>query len=201
MIRRHFLAGVVGLKAMCAAAALMVGVGQAEAATARCERSDAYDPPIYGTKLTYDFDVFIRQGFIDNEDNPIEAYGPYSKNVAVPMRANITSLPADYCADITLSSLGQTWQTTESFGTLGFVAFGNTADGGRFVFSLFNDLIGDSLDIEWHTADSYAWVLLDIENVRLAPVPLPATAALLPVGIGALAMMRKRRKSGQAGTV
>ena len=31
--------------------------------------------------------------------------------------------------------------------------------------------------------------------VELAPVPLPASVALLPLGIGALAMMRRRRRS------
>ncbi|WP_306752806.1 hypothetical protein [Paracoccus actinidiae] len=31
--------------------------------------------------------------------------------------------------------------------------------------------------------------------IELAPVPLPATAALLPMGLGALAMMRRRRRT------
>ena len=194
MIRQHFLAGVVGLKVAVPAAVLMVGVGQAEAATGKCDYSGHYDPPVYGTKVTYNFDVFVKQGFADREDNPIDAYGPYSKDIGVPMQAKITYLPEDYCADITLSSQGQAWETDYSSWMFGFFASGWASDGARFAFSLDYFEPDDFLDLEWRTGDSYAWLLLSIENVRVAPVPLPATAALLPVGLGALAMIRRRRR-------
>lgn len=35
---------------------------------------------------------------------------------------------------------------------------------------------------------------IEFTEVQPAPVPLPATAALLPLGIGALALMRRRRR-------
>jgi hypothetical protein len=50
-------------------------------------------------------------------------------------------------------------------------------------------IIGDGY---WGSAVS---VTSTYEIIELAPVPLPASAALLPLGVGALALMRRRRKA------
>lgn len=88
-----------------------------------------------------------------------------------------------------------------SYGNWVFAA-GATSDGGKFVFVW--DAPGDSsqgltkyIDLEYSTEADYVWLLLAIENiatVEIAPVPVPLSAAFLPVGLGAFAMLRKRRR-------
>ena len=198
-IRQVFQEAFLGIRSMIVAACAAIGIGQAaEAAASRCEYSDHYDPPEIGIRENYDFDLYFREGFIGSEETPISSYGIYMKDVAVPMRATITHLAADYCADISLSSLGQVWDVTSSLMSVGldFIAYGNSPDDGNFLFSLSNQYgsYGSYLDLEYRTDDAYTWVLLDIDNVRVSPVPLPTTAALLPLGLGALAVMRRRRR-------
>lgn len=55
---------------------------------------------------------------------------------------------------------------------------------------------GDGFSISGNGYEGSAASITSIYTiVELAPVPLPASVALLPLGIGALAMMRRRRRS------
>lgn len=62
-------------------------------------------------------------------------------------------------------------------------------------FGLVNSVLsGFFVDIYYHSGTWDQYVRLDFQKVDVAPVPLPATTALLPLGIGALAALQKRRK-------
>ncbi|MGN7871059.1 VPLPA-CTERM sorting domain-containing protein [Paracoccus sp. 22332] len=45
-----------------------------------------------------------------------------------------------------------------------------------------------------YASEEYPWAKNVFGSFTLAPVPLPAAAALLPLGLGALALMRRRRR-------
>ncbi|TJZ85845.1 VPLPA-CTERM sorting domain-containing protein [Paracoccus hibiscisoli] len=181
------------IKSAVLAAVAALGIGSAaEAATGFCDRSDFYDPPIFGQKVKYSFDLFFKEAET-YDGSSITSYGPYTKDVSVPMRASITYLPADYCADITLTSRGEKWNITDQSWISGFWAIGTSPLGDGFVFSFLN---GEQniLSLMPNNLENVSYVDLAIENIQIAPVPLPASAALLPLGFGALAMMRKRRR-------
>lgn len=185
----------MGIRSVVAAAVVAVGMGQAaEAAAGRCEYSDHYDPPIFGERAIYDFDLYFKEGFIGGEENQIDSWGIYTKDSPVHMRMTTTYLPADYCADISLSSQGQAWTTTSSIWDFAFYAWGISPDGADFFFHFTPEDDKDSyLDLMYYNGEQPAWVLLAIDNIQLAAVPLPETAALLPIGLGALAILRRRR--------
>lgn len=178
MIRRHFLAGVVGLKAMCAAAALAVGVGQAaEAAT--------YDVIFTITTAQHDYLDF------DDGQKVTRTYLPewWGVEVNTPMQG-ILEIGADAVASLVVngrSFFGQAdatqWQDAENSWTEG-------QGGVWYSYMTWTGAAG----AWYHTADHRPDYYDVYADISLAPVPLPMTAALLPLGIGALALMRKRRR-------
>lgn len=223
MIRRHFLAGIVGIKAMCAAAALAIGAGQAEAATYTTVNYDLY--------LRYEGSVFTDFTAIDlasgreysspgypiedplglnvpNKKFPSVAVGdivrfiatvifPDDPNEVVGQYGNGGSAP--FCSVAGVSCVNTEY--TRRTGPYGFdlkysdqfAISGNAQVGSAFTYSHY--YTGD-----WFSNDGrmwyYAWDSQAVFTVvdTPAPVPLPATAALLPLGIGALALMRRRRR-------
>ncbi|TJZ86170.1 VPLPA-CTERM sorting domain-containing protein [Paracoccus hibiscisoli] len=182
------------IKSTILAAMAVAGIGSAaQAATGYCDRSDYYDPPIMGTKVKYTFDLFFKEAETD-DGSSITSYGPYTKETGIPMRASITYLPADYCADITLTSLGKKWNIADQSWGGGFFATGTSPMGESFVLSFLNRGEENLLTLTAKNLPNVGWVDLAVENIQIAPVPLPASSALLPLGFGALAMMRKRRK-------
>lgn len=193
MIRRHFLAGVVGLKAMCAAAALMVGVGQAEAAVM---------PSPYGT---YDVEFTLEGVYsacnITCEDPVQVPYAGMSLGDTQRGVLDIREGSNPYTIVVDFSWVGGVLaDDLELIGTVG------NSYANSLYFALSWERIG-GLFTGMFTGVNYPLNNGDIEQLNdfrfteIAPVPLPMAGTLLPVGIGALAMMRKRRKSGQAGTV
>ncbi|MFT4150162.1 MAG: VPLPA-CTERM sorting domain-containing protein [Paracoccaceae bacterium] len=78
------------------------------------------------------------------------------------------------------------WQHRMNYGW-GGGAVGRTVDGGVAKGTLYN--YGE--DMDWPVLGTYSYT--NRYEPDAAPVPLPATAALLPLGIGALAIMRRRR--------
>lgn len=193
MIRRHFLAGVVGLKAMCAAAALMVGVGQAEAATVTHNIvftvTDAYDRyyPDYGTDPSLP----------PSRTNRDEFWG-FKVGEALNGTLTITKECVNLgCLMAKLIVAGTTLYDQKVSGT--FDAFEGIKGSSGY---LWEYIAWDGISgLFQYTYDNSPIVTYADATIELAPVPLPMAGTLLPVGIGALAMMRKRRKSGQAGTV
>ena len=98
-------------------------------------------------------------------------------------------------------SIGLSW----SFGSpkVGFSGILDRLADGTFLYDSINDVLccyrewatwnGETgvwrLETDGGGVDQYVTV-----NFKLAAIPLPASAALLPIGVGAFAMMRKRRK-------
>ncbi|VDS08851.1 hypothetical protein PARHAE_02036 [Paracoccus haematequi] len=191
----RFLEVALGIRALCAAAAVVVGVGSAaEAATSRCAYSDMYD--LKGERIAYDFDLYFKEGQVGEPGNYIEAFGIYTRDVPIPMRMNAIFLPSDYCADITLSSQGEEWSVASSGWVSEFFATGINPDGAKYSLALDPWSPSESfVDLEYWDGIQTTWVLLSVDNIRPAPIPLPSAAVLLPVGVGALTVLRKRRRS------
>lgn len=188
----------MSFRSLVAAALLAVGVGQASDAATIVGWRDAYGTPHPVYREAYDVDLYFDQGYIGGADNPIEAWGIYNKETPVSMRIMVDWFEPDYWADVSVSSRGQDWSIIGSALQMNgnFIASGSNPNGEAFTLELsrFSDFAG-YIDLADQAGSYYDWALLSVENVRLAPVPIPATAALLPLGLGALAMMRKRRRA------
>lgn len=177
MIRRHFLAGVVGIKAMCAAAALAVGVGQTEAAT--------YDVIFTITEAQHDYLDF------DNNQAVTRTYLSEWWGMAVnaPLRG-VLEMGADGIFPL-LTVSGLTLFRTPDAGQAGSSETSWTEGTGAW----YNTLTWTGSQGTWYRTEDQRPDYYNISaDIRLAPVPLPVSAALLPMGIGALAFLRKRRR-------
>ena len=185
MIRRHFLAGVVGLKAMCAAAALAVGAGQAEAAT-------------------YNGTFTLVSAVSEHE----EVFGhPYEDDILLPghwgvatgetVAATITITP-DIGGMIFALFAGAT-EIFNSYVSLSGTGYAGSQSGTEDAYYGWKELFWDGAGSGTvsYSGEMTPWYpeIRGTFTVDLVPVPLPLSAALLPLGIGALAMMRKRRKA------
>ena len=166
----------MGIRALCAAAVVAVGVGQAEAAT-------------------YNVDITLTQAqeTIWSDYTVIDEIIPYSEYWTIPVGETkrgqlIVGEPSDDGAQVTLTVGGMTifdgygWHSY--YGDVFAHAYGYM---WLYWWSDGTGKIEDSYDGGLRTREVFA-------TLTLAPVPLPATAALLPLGIGALAMMRRRRR-------
>lgn len=208
-IRRVVFGGVMGMKSVIAAAAVAVGIGQAEAASIQ------YD-------LRYEDTILDDATIWENEGDDPVWYGSLSVHGALRV------LPSLYPG----AKKGDLFKAYVEFGEAeeydpydGYTApvcdvggFDCTvSDGERSVdgesFTVVTDAFGvwegrKTLTVtswgEYYGAgfhfsgDGYWGHAFSITStftiVDLAPVPLPASAALLPMGIGALALMRRRRR-------
>lgn len=173
----------MGIRALCAAAAVVVGVGSAaEAATVDVVATMVYAE--YSTGPVDDHSSWVIT-------NPSEYWG-------IP---NGQSLPGTLSmSDVVYDGFTHAWAT---FVVSGATIFDHAVSGD---FSSFYGMNTDKpfqfYSLEWNGKDGLFQYSSDMGNYlesvviefTLAPVPLPATAALLPVGLGALAMMRRRRR-------
>lgn len=197
MIRRHFLAGVVGLKAMCAATALMVGVGQAEAAVMPLPLGS------YEILMTFEnASVYCRY---DCEDEQVHPFVGIS--VGETKRGTLNILPVwdfqngGYYPDSI--GLDLTWEGGTIFQPM--YSLTRLEDDRNyflnglldaFDFSFTNGLINGMFSTD-RGVDGTGGRLEQINKfsfIEVAPVPLPMSVALMPLGLGAFAMMRKRRR-------
>lgn len=168
----------MGIRALCAAAAVAVGVGSAaEAATV----SD------HDVAITLN-DVF----YMCNYCNPGER--PPTGDTALGLKKGVMEIGhlsiiedagrLDYTLTFTGGRvIGTDLQKTNSIWTdyWGFNQFSWDAQTLVGSIRLYND------SIPWES-------VVNIGIADISTVPLPATAALLPMGIGALAVVRKRRR-------
>lgn len=177
----------MGIKSVCAAAALAAGVGPAaNAATVhhvKITLADSYrcavepcsaEVPLatdfYGLPLGQALFGWLSIGDLDSEgyqeitfshDGTIHSFGRFDT----------------WYSNSFYLSIEVTRIATQYFGAGFYVSWGGTTGDLRY----FND------DVPWSR---------DLRSpIELVPAPLPATAALLPLGIGALAMLRRRRKA------
>ncbi|WP_377707449.1 PEP-CTERM sorting domain-containing protein [Paracoccus fontiphilus] len=188
----------MGVKAMVAAALLAVGIGSAADAATIVGWRNVFGTshPVY--REAFDVDLYFDRGYVDGENNSIDSWGIYTKDTPVIMRIVMDWFSPDYWADISMSSRGQDWDVSGSLMLMGdgFIASGKSPEGTDFELR-FSPFGGSANHLEFRPYGSaqHALTYLSVENIRLAPVPLPATAALLSLGIGALAVMRKRRRA------
>lgn len=169
----------MGIRALCAAAAVVVGAGSAaDAAT------------VDRVSLTLDAEYICEMDICEDPEPAVDFYG-------LPTDGPVTGW-------LSIGDENSEWLRSITF-TLG----NSIIDFGRFQGTSGEyqnaDLLGFFTDffIRWNgTAGSLSYRddgapwSLDVQGtIELAPVPLPATAALLPMGLGALAMMRRRRRS------
>lgn len=184
----HFRGVALGIRSLCAAAVAVVGIGQAaEAAT------------ILNVKLT------LNSAVIDYSpsEGPDEGFKDVTLDEFWGLRVGETVDATFTYQEVESGEIR--WLTAILVTTSGSI-FEGTLEGGGPWSGISNDsnsseytrltwdgnlsgTVGYSYDARpFFTSADATW------TVQPAPVPLPSTAALLPLGIGALAVMRKRRR-------
>lgn len=169
----------MGMRALCAAAIVAAGVGQAEAAT------------VDRVKLTLTAEYIC-------EINPCEDAAPnVGKFYGVETGKSVFG-------DLYIGDPDQDWLQTILFISKGTAHnFGQFSDFGenaylneflRYYYTAFVIEWNRSEGSIWYRDDNAPWSLEVLGTIELAPVPLPATAALLSLGLSALALMRRRRR-------
>ena len=212
----------MGIRALCAAAAVVVGVGSAaEAATVDYDIDLRY----IGTNFwdghisqegwvpeAFEFDKMPLEG---NPFGLIGKYGHLSVGEIVKFVAHVIHpddpdtwigsfdnggrAPSCSLAGISCGGINQTYPG-DHFKL--YVWDLSEFYGSLIVGDVFSHLLWGPAVTPQTTSEIYfsAWFeVAEFEVVAVhqpapAPVPLPATAALLPIGIGALTMMRRRRR-------
>lgn len=184
-------------------AALLV-VGLSSTAAARTMWNG--DPIVFDKKFS--FDIYLldsgKTNWATEETSPLEAVykKPFSEDKPVTGRLKLMTIDEDLESYIYLKIRGETW--IDQWG-------GQDWSGNHFAitsrgpWSLYFELLdtwkrSGKLELDWWDDDNmYRWMTLDIRNVSYmpAPVPLPTTAALMPLGFGALAIMRRRRQKAR----
>lgn len=170
----------MGIRSLCAAAVVAVGVGSA---------ADAATYDVIFT-VTEAMDEYIGDDDEQYVATPLSGWWGFDVNAPVAGTLSVSDDDNTVSLDVAGNRL------FEDYDSIGGI-------GGGGVSWLFG--VGGSAltELRWF-GDRGALIYLsdnrpDYTSARatlsLAPVPLPAAAALLPLGIGALAMMRKRRRS------
>lgn len=175
----------MGFRVLCAAAAVVAGVGSADAATVTHDIvftvTDAYD-------LTSYFDYEIEEMVEVRTDLPGFwgfATGSSTRGILEIVETVATQLTVRLVvAGTAVFEADDASGTIEAFYAVSGIS-GYKMDGLRWT--------GTSGKLEYTYDGSPDFTFADA-TISLAPIPLPATAALLPMGIGALAWMRKRRR-------
>lgn len=208
----RFQGWIMGIRALCAAAAVVVGAGSAaDAATYRYELT-------YQNSLFSDAEVWRIEPeellFAGNLNSTDDLWGiPTALPGIVPGTKVMFELIFD-AGKVVRCMIGSfdchpgktvyaRWGESPIFTEHEFMEmrFSGEAQIGTLV-ELYD--IRNAAGHVFSTPDYYisVWSRYSYFTVSdltpgIAPVPLPATAALLPLGIGALAILRRRRRSGQ----
>lgn len=170
----------MGIRALCLAAAAAVGVGQAEAAT-------------YQVRLTltaHDYSCYYCEGYPKPK---VGKFAGLSEGQSVAATLTIDTIPyqASFSFEYpegSVSSRGYWFEVSPN-------AYTNLANEGSFSYSAISGMIAGSYFYFEHDGITGWGEYAAFDFTELAPVPLPASAALLPLGIGALAIVRKRRRA------
>lgn len=174
----------MSIRTFCAAAVVALGVGQAEAAT-------VYDVifTITKAKHLYIDDCYDEDGSYTTCVSTELLPDWRGMSVGDPLRG-VFAVGDDGFATLDVGGLRLfgDWGAYQAYD--GDAYWWEGSGGVWYTYLSWNGTAGTlfhSLDNRPDSYDTYA-------SLTLAPVPLPATAALLPLGIGALAMMRRRRR-------
>lgn len=206
----------MGIRSMVAAAVLAVGfVQSADAATIYdYDLVLRYNDTTYVNAQSYDRTTgeLLDLGNVSATDNPLGFKGkftPLSPGEIVSMKVTLLDTGDLFTSDFLTCAIGN-WNCYRGHRDIWHPVYGDESS-----FRLLFDsvaLFTFNGEVIYQGANSYGgtWQRMDdvslfhlYENVSftiiewnrsLAPVPLPVSAALLPVGIGALAMMRRRRR-------
>ena len=171
----------MGIRALCAAAAVVAGMGSAaEAAT------------VDHVKLTLSAEYICEMEC----DEPAPSIGKF---MGIPVGQSVYG-------DLYIGDRGE-----DLFQIIHFISKGTTYNLGRFLdWQSTGNYIEEAameffydFQINWNGSegslryrdDDAPWSLDVQGTIEPAPVPLPATAALLPMGISVLVLMRRRRRS------
>ena len=208
-------------KALAVAAAMTIGISQADAAVVKYDIDLRYLGTTFRDVIIYvnnpAQDVFVTET-MGLEGNPFGITGmqsglTYGQTVKFTAEVHFPENQDEWISaydnggrayncmlgNASCDSITQAYQWEDSIGlfyddSLDFV--GELKVGGKFTNRSWRPWVQDryewgSFYAEWETAE---FEVLKINQPQPAPVPLPATAALLPLGVGALAVLRKRRK-------
>ncbi|VDS07940.1 hypothetical protein PARHAE_01120 [Paracoccus haematequi] len=201
----------MGIRALCAAAAVMVGVGSAaEAAT--IEQYDyrlRYEGTTFGSVAYSEYETQTRTeyGTVHSSADPFGLPHRFS-DLAVGDYVNL-HIRAEIPHNPIYDSEGNGGRAPVCLiGSFNCSAFVKGAEPGLNLYNIWNlFLIMKDGDTIFQTEGGYAgdYYKLEFGEVYyrdptaefsiIAPIPLPATVALLPLGMGALALMRRRRRS------
>lgn len=171
----------MGIRTLCAAAAVVVGVGSAaDAAT--------YFGTFTLVSAIREYEA-VYHGDPHLPDVVLPSYWGVATGDTVSATITVTDSPGGVLFGIStaggmifdspLSLAGGVYRGFEKGDEWGWE--GLTWDGG----------MAGTID---YYGDMRPWFPVVKGTFTLAPVPLPAPAALLPIGIGALALMRRRRR-------
>ncbi|MGN7869380.1 VPLPA-CTERM sorting domain-containing protein [Paracoccus sp. 22332] len=211
----------MGIRALCAAAAVVVGVGSAAeaATTVNYDIQLRYDGTVYTDVALWAHDPSVADLYLDSmalEGNPYGVTGRFSHlqigdivrfvaQVIYPDdpeswsgiydnggRADYCTLAGYDCSNLTMTFPGSDFHL-HYMDTIG--TQGTTKVGGIFEQWFWGPAVPDQLTSYggFHAwFETASFTVVSVDNP--APVPLPAAAALLPLGLGALALMRRRRR-------
>lgn len=216
----------MGIKSLCAAIAVAIGIGQAaDAATVvNIKMKLRYEGTHYseGAIVFFDadgngepedlvFDTYLANGnpygiptlspHLEIGDEtafkatilvpPKDQYLDYYDNGGRAYSCRIGKIECGYVSSVYMNESLSLGINTSQYSSLSSAFFA----GGKFYYT-FN--LGytstQNFDWGWVAFRNRTAVFTLLEDAKIAPVPLPVSAALLPVGIGAFAIMRKRRK-------
>lgn len=179
----------MGIKALCAAAAVVVaGVGAVDAAVVRKD-------------VTFTFSEAVRWEEGDLHDRTDDVFTYFDHHLGLPVGSPIKG-------ELTITDIADAWGEDLRWVNLvvgGVKLFADEVafTGPRHAF--FNDTrtgwdwyrleLFDALGFYEYFDDDRPNAYTATGTFSIAPVPLPASAALLPLCFGALALLRKRRRS------
>lgn len=225
----------MGIRALCAAAAVMVaGVGAADAATVvkeynlhlRYEGTAFYDAfySQYDSEGNYEETIHLGDVAVGEAPSWMKSYDfpdltpgsiigfiatiIFDDEVTFDEGGFALSGSAPVCRIGTVSCIGMNYnQLSESGVDLNIKPEGNMwlsfnpAVGGDFEFGRWmyempkpHRAVENGITYIYYSEMQLSNFTV-VSAADIAPVPLPASAALLPLGIGALAFLRKRRRS------
>lgn len=180
----------MSIRVLCAAAAVAVGVGQAEAAVLE---SGFYEVNIALTD-TY-WDCYRCADHLDPKPKPDTLEPFYGLNLGDTVQGTFSFLVENGVLYFELAHAGATIRGDGTHYITDDNKYLSLYDYTYLEFDIVDGLFqGIFTDYDFGGEWRQVGRLDFVEIPPMAPVPLPAAAALLPLGIGALAMMRRRRR-------
>lgn len=185
----------MSIRLLSAAAVLAVGVGQAEAAIVLpvpTEDNDTIEVSIYGTVTSSGWRCGTPPDCYDPEPPRSGLFYDFSPSQVLPLIISIV-YHRDDKYDLTLSADGHPYFLYSGYVDLGADGYfsGSFTDGWDPFYSV--DFRTGTLWFETDDLPYFQTLEMTLTDVMPAPIPLPGSAALFPIGAAALLFVRRRQ--------